>query len=495
MMSNIRLIPLTLVLLGSTMTFAQEIQAVVLDSLTQQPIPYASIYLKSGSGVLSNEDGFFKINLPSDPKDSLFVSCIGFKTQSLAPLKKNDSIIFLTPEAIELNNVILSNKQLKVSEIIHEIQKNIPEKYEMGVTTKRIFFRETGSQSFKKLKVAIKKTSIPEFGQSFWNQTLAEIPNTNSWYFEILGDLTGDYMDENQKLKLERALELEDKNKTAFFENIDKLFDTIIKKNVKTDSYFKIRTGIIGGKIDSDEINSTAEDTLTAEEKTQNQKDFFLKRNKTLLGNLMNTLFDKDRLNARILKKASQYEFSLKDYTFLGDTPMYIISFRPKRKADFKGTLYVDADLLTLVRIDYQNTKAVRDISLMGISFKEDHRSATVQFKKHPSGKYCLEYLDYESSFEAGFDRPLVITEKNKVVKGRNKQNQLKMDVNVVNRNTQRYQLVVFESNPITQQTFDALEEKADILPVNKTTYDPEFWKGFTIIEPNTAIKEFKPNN
>ena len=150
---------------------------------------------------------------------------------------------------------------------------------------------------------------------------------------------------------------------------------------------------------------------------------------------------------------------------------------------------------MTLVRIDYQNTKAVRDISLMGISFKEDHRSATIQFKKHPSRKYCLEYLDYESSFEAGFDRPLVITEKNKVVKGRNKQNQLKMDVNVVNRNTQRYQLVVFESNPITQQTFDALEEKADILPVNKTTYDPEFWKGFTIIEPNTAIKEFKPNN
>ena len=32
------------------------------------------------------------------------------------------------------------------------------------------------------------------------------------------------------------------------------------------------------------------------------------------------------------------------------------------------------------------------------------------------------------SSF-GGFERPLVITEKNKIVKGRNKQNQLKMDL------------------------------------------------------------------
>ena len=474
----------------------QELNAIILDSLKQNPIPFASIYLKSGSGVVSNEEGRFRLQVDaSETTDSLFISCMGYETLGLSLPQAKDSIFYLTPKAIELNSVILSNKQLDVKQILKEIQKDIPLKYELGFSKKKVFFRETGSQRFKSLGVKIKKTSIPEFNQGFWDATLSKVPRYNEWYFELLGNLSGDYTKESQKLELLRALELEDKEKSAIFENIEKLFDTLLKENVKTDSYFKIRTGIIGGKIDSDEINSTAEDTLTADEKTQNQKDFFLKRNKTLLSNLMNALFDKEKLDVRILKKASQYEFSLKDYTFLGDTPMYIISFRPKRKADFKGTLYVDADLLTLVRIDYQNTKAVRDISLMGISFKEDHRSATIQFKKHPSRKYCLEYLDYESSFEAGFDRPLVITEKNKVVKGRNKQNQLKMDVNVVNRNTQRYQLVVFESNPITQQTFDALEEKADILPVNKTTYDPEFWKGFTIIEPNTAIKEFKPNN
>ena len=78
------------------------------------------------------------------------------------------------------------------------------------------------------------------------------------------------------------------------------------------------------------------------------------------------------------------------------------------------------------------------------------------------------------------------------MVKGRNKQNQMKMDLNVVNRNTQRYQLVVFETTPLDEDVFKALEEKGEILPVNKTTYDPEFWKNYSIIEPNTAIKAFR---
>ena len=60
-----------------------------------------------------------------------------------------------------------------------------------------------------------------------------------------------------------------------------------------------------------------------------------------------------------------------------------------------------------------------------------------------------LEYFDYTTGFEGGFDRPLVVTEKNKIVRGRNKQNQLKMDLNISNRNKQRYQLIVFDTKKL----------------------------------------------
>ena len=484
---------LIILLISSALLNAQELTAVVKDSISQKVIPFASIYVNSGSGVVSNEEGHFRLQYDaSKEKDSLFISCMGYKTLNIPFSKVKDTVFYLSPKTIELNSIILSNNQLDVKEILKEIQKDIPEKYELGLTKKKLFFRETGSQEFKILEVKIKKTSITEFNQTFWDSTLVKIPRKNSWYFELIGNLNGDYNKKNQKLELLRALELEDKEKTAIFENIEKLFDTILKQNVKSNSFFKVRSGIIGGKVEADEINDTSEDTLTSKQKIQKERDDFLKWRKRVLSNSIISLFDEEKLDLTILKKASKYKFTQTDFTYLGDTPVYIINFYPDGNADFKGKIYVDADKLALIRIEYKNIQPIRDFSMFGVSFKEDLREVIVQFKKTASEKYSLEYFDFNTSFEGGFDRPLVITEKNKIVKGRNKQNQLKMDLNVVNRNNQRYQLVIFETIPLDIHVFEDFQEKAKILPVNRITYDPNFWEGYMIIEPNAAIKEFR---
>jgi len=39
---------------------------------------------------------------------------------------------------------------------------------------------------------------------------------------------------------------------------------------------------------------------------------------------------------------------------------------------------------------------------------------------------------------------------------------------------------------------FEAFKEKSTVLPINLTEYDPTFWQGYTIIEPNQALKAFK---
>ncbi|MDG1685826.1 MAG: carboxypeptidase-like regulatory domain-containing protein, partial [Flavobacteriaceae bacterium] len=416
---------LIILLISSALLNAQELTAVVKDSISQKVIPFASIYVNSGSGVVSNEEGHFRLQYDaSEEKDSLFISCMGYKTLNIPFSKVKDTVFYLSPKTIELNSIILSNNQLDVKEILKEIQKDIPEKYELGLTKKKLFFRETGSQEFKILDVKIKKTSITEFNQTFWDSTLVKIPRKNSWYFELIGNLNGDYNKKNQKLELLRALELEDKEKTAIFENIEKLFDTILKQNVKSNSFFKVRSGIIGGKVEADEINDTSEDTLTSKQKIQKEKDDFLKWRKRVLSNSIISLFDEEKLDLTILKKASKYKFTQTDFTYLGDTPVYIINFYPDGNADFKGKIYVDADKLALIRIEYKNIQPIRDFSMFGVSFKEDLREVIVQFKKTASEKYSLEYFDFNTSFEGGFDRPLVITEKNKIVKGRNKQNQ-----------------------------------------------------------------------
>ena len=44
----------------------------------------------------------------------------------------------------------------------------------------------------------------------------------------------------------------------------------------------------------------------------------------------------------------------------------------------------------------------------------------------------------------------------------------------------------------ISSSDFDAFVEKPNVLPENLPVYDPTFWDGYSIIEPNRAIKSFK---
>lgn len=474
--------------------YSQELSAVVLDSLNQNPIPFASIYLKSGSGAVSNEEGRFQLHYKDEEviKDSLFISCMGYKTLKLSLDQLQDSTFYLPPKAIALKSVILSNKQLSAKEIVKVIQEAIPQKYELGLTEKKVFFRETGNSKFEKLNLNIKKTTIEEFNQVFWDSILTKIPKTNQWYQEFAGTLYGDYTKGNQKMELDKALDLEDKEKSDIFKSTEKLFDNIIKENVKSTSYFKVRSGIIGAKLETDEINSAKQDTLSTEEKELHRKKDFLSWKKNKFTNLLKNLFKENELNISILNKASKYNFSVNNLTFFGDTPVYILDFSPKKNADFAGRLYVDADRLALIRLEYKNIQNITDFSMLGVSYLEDLKEVIVQFKKGFNGKYSTEYLEFNSGFKGGFERPFVITEKNKVVRGRNKQNYLKMDLDIATRQYQKYQLVIFETTPISQEAFDAIKEEPKVLPVNLTEYDPNFWEGYSIIEPNKAIKAFK---
>ena len=65
----------------------------------------------------------------------------------------------------------------------------------------------------------------------------------------------------------------------------------------------------------------------------------------------------------------------------------------------------------------------------------------------------------------------------------------MKVDAAFGNRN--RYELVVFDETPINTTQYEAFKENNAVLPTYMPNYDPEFWKGYNIIEPNQAIKEF----
>ena len=483
-----------ILLAGYQNLVSQELSAVIKDNLTQEPIPFVSVYSSKGTGVMANEEGFFRLHLEARTKtiDTIYFSCIGYETLAREAPQFRDSVVLLKPKSIALNSVILTNKDLTVKEIIKAIKKDIPNKYELGLTNKKLFFRSSGSQKFKTLKVKVKKSSIKEFNQIFWDSTLQKMPRKYDWYVEVLGNLYGDHTEKSQKLELQKALELKDKETSALFENIGSAFDAILKQNIKPDSYFKLRTGIISTDIDSGNLDFSEKDMLTAEEKKVKEKKTFLKWRKETLTDLSVSIFEKESLNLSVIKKSAKYDFKRIKFTYIGNTPVYILSFTPNGNGDYSGKIYVDANEMALIRIEYKNIQDIRDINLLGMSFKHFTKEVVLQFKKMNSGKYTLQFFELSDGYESGVDRTFTIVEKNKVVKGRNKQNELKMDLNVRTVQTQKHHGVIFETETISQDEFDGFKENPSILPVNLKQYDPTFWEGYAIIEPNQAIKDFK---
>lgn len=120
-----RLFLLLLIILSAPTVFAQKtITGIVLNSETQDPLPYATLQLSFGNETLTNIDGTFQLNVK--PLDSSFtVTYKGFRSQqiSLSPEKKYYKIQ-LTPRPENLNEVTLYSGKDPANEIIKKAIEN-----------------------------------------------------------------------------------------------------------------------------------------------------------------------------------------------------------------------------------------------------------------------------------------------------------------------------------------------------------------------------------
>jgi hypothetical protein len=488
---------------GTTQLIAQNLSAKVMDSLSNEPIPYATVLLNN-KGIITNEEGRFSFTLDETVKesDSIFISCIGYESVAKPLFEFNSSPILLRPKAIELREVIVSNKNYTADEIIDLVEENLEKNYPDEYSKQRLFYRKSSSNRITKSDFTVKKSTINAFNQQFLDSVIGTLPKSNSYYTEILGDLYGNFKEEVQKLNLIKASELYDKTKEVDLEKLEVKFNDIIKKNVRTDSYFKIKSGLFGTKIDADElfeseVDSTDVATINKELEEQKKNDEKRKENfanyrREKLGELLMSLPINKDSDYNFITKSRKYEFTLKEFTYLGNDAVYVIRFISKGSADYKGTLYINADDFALIRADFENIKSVKTFNLLGISTNTYlSKGKVIFYKNEVTDQYFLRYFESEKGTRIGIKRPLKIIEKNRVVKGRNKQNELTGKIDFVLTDIEKNEIIVFDSESITKNQFETYNEDNAILPTYMPKYDPEFWKGHTIMEPNTAIMEF----
>nr|WP_299385791.1 carboxypeptidase-like regulatory domain-containing protein [Allomuricauda sp.] len=470
---------------------AQHFSSKIVDAKTQKGIPYATIQYGEHLGVVTNEEGRFGFILEEGAAlpDSIYISSMGYQKTGFTLEQLQDSLIFLKPKAIELSGVFVFDKELTVDEIMEKVEERIPDNYGKAPIKQRFFLRQSSFNTLTKLDIEFKKSTIAELNKELIDSIISILPRNASYYTETLGDYY--HGGEQNKLEVIKAAELYDKSNEGSMEALSDKLEAIFKANVKPDSYLKIKSGIFGEKVAVDSILAAEEETEELEEELKKpEKNGFLGNRKYVLDEIHSQFLGK-KSKLDVAKKLNRYQYELQGYSELEGQGVYVIGFTPKGRADFQGRLFVNIEDFAIVRLDYENVKALRSIKLLGFSYREQKYSGSSVFSKFGSDTYTLKFMTLTFGRQMGVDRPLKVIEKNKHVKGRRKQNELSLALDIVNYNTEKYEWVAFNTASMSKTDIDALEEDETVEATYMSTYQPEFWKGHTIMEPNQAIREF----
>ena len=462
---------------------SQTLQIKVIDSISEKPIAYSNVYFSNNNGLITDGTGNFElIKSQLSQNDSMYVSMIGYDKKSFLVNNFNDSLIKLVQSPIQLSSVFLTSKKLSSDEIISSVIKNIEMNYEKEFTENKIYLSRKSNSITEKFTIDKFKSTVPNINGSLIDSLLANLKKDNNSGLQTLAYYYKNFEDEAQKIKIIKSRETHNKQGEVL-ESISKKMEEAFKNELKSDSYFKIKSGIFGGNLDIDgleEIDSTnIESVKKFEKKEINEKDDFANSQIRTINRLYNSLFFEKDSYLNFILKPNKYIFSEPKIDFLGNDLVYIIEATPKGRGKYSGILYINTDDFAVVRIDFKNIKPVYNIKLLGVFVNIYLRDGKMILSKFENKKYSLSYFKINSGRRVGFDRPLKLIEKNKNVKGRRKQNQISFRMDIISDEKTITELQVFDSKKISKEEFENLKNKNQVLPEYSEEFISNFWEEF----------------
>ena len=462
---------------------AQSLSIQVKDSLTLSPIPFSTVSFSNNKGLISDENGIFQL-IKSEliNQDSLYVSSMGYEKVSYPLIKFKDSIIYLRPKPVVLNDVILTNKRLSSIEIIQEAYKNIDKNYEKGLTKNKIFLSKRSSSKTKRFNTSKFKSSIKEINYSLLDSISNNLSKENENALEILCYQFGNIEQDKQKISLIKARETYNKE-DEILESLNTKLELYLKENIKSDSYFKIKSGLFGGDLEVDGLHDFDSTDLEVISK-KNEEDLKRKKNfsgyqKNTINNFYSTLFFNEDSDFNFILKPNKYTFSEPELNFIGEDLIYVIECNPKGNSKYIGILYINSEDFALIRLDFKNTKSLFKFKLLGVAFNQYLREGKLLLSKFDNEKYNLSYAQVTSNQTFSIDRPIRLIEKNKNVKGRRKQNEISFKIDMAFDQENKTEIQVFESSKISIDEFEKIEETNKVLPEFLDEFTTNFWEEF----------------
>ncbi len=128
------------------------LSATILDSITQHPIPNASIRINSTmQGTSANANGIFSIHIsPILTNKSITISCLGYHSKTLFFNDlKNKKTIYLSPASISLQEVMV--RSIDSRYILENAIENLKSKYRRSSYGYAAFYREIAYRNKEQL--------------------------------------------------------------------------------------------------------------------------------------------------------------------------------------------------------------------------------------------------------------------------------------------------------------------------------------------------------
>jgi len=474
----------------------------IFDANDKSSLPYANIILISkNKGVISNEVGHFSINISNCfETDTLRISYIGYQTQDLTIKElKDSSVIYLREDNLMLNNITLFGNVLNPESIVKKVLENKNNNYVETNSKKQIFLRNRYINHMNELNFRCKKSNFSNLDKELIEVLEQEIPKHTISYRDFLGDVYLLQEEEDStvlKINPIKIIELEEKSDLTKLGELEETFKEVFN-NISENEYWKIKTGIIGGKVHVNEnsVSVGSEPEKTDSLKTNNPKDPF-RSEKWRITNLVRFASFEDEKKWDFLYNTNKYEYVLSGVTIANGEEVYIIDFEPNKKGTFVGRMYIAMETSALVRIDYKydTGKTGMDMQLFGIGYTENKFNASMYFEKKEN-KYKLKYCSKIESSIFSFNRSIALQKKKERFIFDKKLKEIKIGINLIGDHESSIEMLVLDEGPINQNQFNDFEENENVNIIYVEQFNEDLWKGYSIIEPTKQMKDYKKIN
>lgn len=478
-----------LLVLTTQLSTAQTLTGTVLDQKTKQPLVFATVQIGDKYGVITNDEGVFKIQTHRfSETDSIKFSNMGYASKSFVLKDFALSTIYLEEKIDELKSIFLVNKNLDPLIIMQRVIENKTKNYGNDLMQFNTFSRTGISNTPKdfelKLKKAdfINKDAVRTFNKEIQDFSRQIRNKTTSMYFDNYAEVNTN----SGKLKIneQKTTQLINREENTSLESLQEKVFKLLGDKIKTESTFKVSSGIL--PIDDEFKFEKAENLFSEKDTTDN--------------NVRNNI--KSLLSSADLSKNNEFEFlsnldnyiyTLDDVTGYQDEMVYVLTFKPKkRKANYQGTLYVSAGTYAVLKMNYELAeKRVAEKAnfkfLLGIKYVQDFNSGIIIYQK-AGDKYFPKYIQNHTNNYIYFGRSFSFKEN---APRRNRMD-IKLDFTIETNVGTRQELLIVDSRPITAEEYNAApkSQKATVEVIQK--YDPALWENYNIIAPNEAIKGFE---